>query len=73
MNNNLRIVYCSTSDGSGEDIVREIESDGLYNFSNHKDGSVILYSSHKQDLNLVQCICDAFGITEIQLISVTLI
>ena len=73
MNNNLRIVYCSTPDGSGKDITKDIESDGLYNFSNHKSGSVILYSKHKQDLNLVQCVCDALGINEIQLISISLI
>lgn len=65
---NLKVAYCSTSDGMGKDLTKEINSKDLIHFSNLPFGTVKAYSIHKQDNNLVQCVCDYLGIEPIQLL-----
>ena len=63
----LNVAYCSTPDGMGKDIVTQIEVDMLKNYSTLPFGTVKAYSIHKQDNNLIDCVCEYLNIKQIQL------
>ena len=69
---NFYVAYCSSTDGMGDDITTTISLNSLQLMSKLPFNVVNAYSIHKQDDNLIQCVCDYLGIESIQLIYIEL-
>lgn len=63
----LKVVYCSTVDGMGRDIIDEVEIENLRTRSALPFSKIKAYSIHKQDNNLIDCVCEHLNIEQIQL------
>jgi hypothetical protein len=70
---NFKVTYCSTPDGMGKDIAKEIKSEDLCHFSELPYGDIKIHSIHKQDNNLIQCVCDYLNIEQIQIICIEVV
>lgn len=63
----LKVAYCSTVDGMGKDIIDEVEIENLRTHSTLPFSKIMAYSIHKQDNNLIDCVCGHLNIEQIQL------
>jgi len=63
----LKVAYCTTTDGFGKDETKEINAEDLKIFSGLPFGTVKAFSIHKQDNNLIDCVCSYLAIEPIQL------
>ena len=63
----LKIAYCSSSDLTGCDLIKEIDVNVLKEYSTLPFDVVKAYSIHKQDNNLIDCVCEYLNIESVQI------
>lgn len=69
----LYVAYTTLIDGSGKDVTCELSLEEISQYSELPFNNVKAFSIHKQDNNLVQCVCDALHIEKVQLLYIQLI